>query len=240
MSDNSGWDDVLGVTCDFESNCMWEWDESLLDGFHVVSGVNLTESNRTGMMPGPSVDGSNNAGGHFLLLRITPNTTQRILTSPEFSQTRENCYLEVLLHESNMAHGSIKIVIVPQDQPDASWVPTEIMGDNLNKWSIYTFKIGRVSKDFKILFEVSPKLGHHSRGHLAIDNMRLISCFPEGAISEKCNAQQVKCTNNKIAVCIKSNRICDIDKDCDQVEDENLNCGKFLRIDFICLSKISR
>lgn len=233
MADKSQWDDILGVTCDFETNCMWTWDETLVDGFHVVSGHNLTESNRTGMMPGPSVDGSNNAGGNFLLLRITPNTTTRTLTSPDFSQTRENCYLEVFLHESNMAYGSIKIVIVPLDQPDASWVPTEIMGDNLNKWGLYTFKIGRVSKDFKILLEVTPKLGPLQRGHLAIDNLRLVHCFPEGAISEKCNAQQVRCTYNKLAVCIKSNRICDIDKDCDNAEDENLNCGKIIFFNFL-------
>lgn len=226
-ADNSEWDDVLGVTCDFESKCMWQWDENLVDGFQVVSGVNLTESNRTGMMPGPSVDGSLKADGHFLHLRITANTTQRILTSPTFSSTREPCSLNVLMHQSYMTYGTIKIVIMSQDLP---FVPAEIMGNNENKWLMHHFQIGRVSSDFNILFEVTPKLNGQSRGHVSIDNMRLSNCFPEGAVSEKCNAQQIKCTNNKQAVCIRQNRICDIDKDCDQGEDETFNCGKYSKI----------
>lgn len=226
QQDNSEWDDVLGVTCDFETKCMWTWNETITDGFQVVSGINLTESNRTGMMPGPSIDGHNNAQGHFLHLRITPETTQRILRSPIFSTTREMCQLEVLMHESHMSHGSIKVVVDPKDSPKNPWISAEIGGDNQNKWQRHAFKIGRVSKDFQILFEVVPMLEGHSRGHVSIDNLRLVSCFPEGAISEKCSLQQVKCHANKMAVCIRRNRICDIDIDCDQKEDETLNCDK--------------
>lgn len=227
QADVSEWDDVLGVTCDFEQKCMWEWDESLVDGFQVVSGINLTESNRTGLMPGPVVDGSLSAAGHFLHLRFTQDTTQRELRSPIFSQTRDNCHLEVLMHQGYMHFGSIKIVIVPEDQPESQWVPAEIRGDNLNQWQLHPFRIGRVSKDFRILFEVVPHLEGQNRGHLAIDNLRLVQCFPEGAESKNCVQQQVRCTSNKLPVCIKRDRICDIDADCDNKEDENLNCGEF-------------
>lgn len=221
---------MLGVTCDFESKCMWDWDESLIDGFQVVSGINLTESNRTGIMPGPAVDGTNDAAGHFLHLRFTQNTTTRELRSPVFSQTREQCYLEALIHQSYMSHGSIKIVIVPEELPESQWVPVEIAGDSLNKWQLHYFKIGRVSKDFRILFEVVPNLHltGQTRGHVAIDNLQLQACFPEGAESKNCNAKQVRCTASKIPVCIKWDRVCDIDVDCDNKEDENLNCGKLI------------
>lgn len=206
---------------------MWEWDEGLSDGFKIVSGINLTESNRTGQMPGPPIDGTHSSAGHFLHLRFTQNTTQRELRSPSYSQTRDSCYLEVLMHQSNMNHGSIKIVIVPDDQPESQWVPAEIRGDNLNQWQLHPFKIGRVSKDFRILFEVVPNLKNDKRGHLAIDNMRLVMCFPETPGNNNCYAHQVRCMANKSPVCIKRDRICDIDVDCDDKEDETLNCGEY-------------
>lgn len=226
LADGSEWDDHLGVTCDFESKCQWEWDENLSDGFKIVSGINLTESNRTGLMPGPAIDGSHDAAGHFLHLRFTQNTTQRELRSPVFSQTRDNCYMDVLMHQSNMHHGSIKIVIVPEDNPASQWVPAEIRGDNGNQWQLHPFKIGRVSKDFRILFEVVPNLKIANRGHLAIDNLRLVQCFPESLDTRNCLHNQLRCEANKQPVCIKRDRICDIDVDCDNKEDESLNCGK--------------
>lgn len=56
-------EDVLGVKCNFETDCAWTWDESVLDGFTVVTGANLTDSNRTGIMPGPGADPNNDANG---------------------------------------------------------------------------------------------------------------------------------------------------------------------------------
>lgn len=57
-------EDVLGVKCNFETACAWMWDESVLDGFQTVTGANLTESNRTGIMPGPPADSRNDANGN--------------------------------------------------------------------------------------------------------------------------------------------------------------------------------
>lgn len=56
-------EDVLGVKCNFETDCAWTWDENVLDGFTVVTGANLTDSNRTGIMPGPGADPNNDANG---------------------------------------------------------------------------------------------------------------------------------------------------------------------------------
>lgn len=41
------------------------WDETVPDAFQVVTGANLTESNRTGMMPGPAADSRNDANGKY-------------------------------------------------------------------------------------------------------------------------------------------------------------------------------
>lgn len=63
-------EEVLGVKCTFESDCAWTWQKHLSDGFYVVTGANLTESNMTGMMPGPAADSFNDANGIGILYKI--------------------------------------------------------------------------------------------------------------------------------------------------------------------------
>lgn len=84
------------------------------------------------------------------------------------------------------------------------------------------------NEDFRILFEIVPNgLSGENRGHVSIDNLRLRSCFEEEAIKGKCDQSQLKCNESKVAVCIPNTRICDLVDDCDDKEDENLNCGEF-------------
>lgn len=219
-------DEVFGVKCTFETECAWSWNDTIVDGFEVVTGANLTEANRTGIMPGPLTDSKKNANGHFLHLRIVPTTTQRTITSPDFGTTLENCILEVQLHQSSMTHGKFRIVIEPLTSHDSGWVSHEIMGNDLRMWEPYAFTINRVSKDFKILFEVVPgDLHGETRGHVSIDNLRMRNCFPETAKGEDCVESQINCKNNNIPVCIKPASVCDIVQDCDDNEDETANCG---------------
>lgn len=63
-------EDVLGVKCNFEIACAWTWDDKYLDGFQVVTGANLTESNRTGMMPGPAADSKSDANGKHYIISV--------------------------------------------------------------------------------------------------------------------------------------------------------------------------
>ncbi|XP_055704589.1 tyrosine-protein kinase receptor [Phlebotomus papatasi] len=220
-------DDVLGVKCSFETKCNWEWNETIVDGFQVVTGANLTDTNRTGIMPGPPADALNDASGHFLHLRLTPETTQRIMRSPVFSTTRENCFLEMFIHQSSMTLGSIRIVIEPVKTQESSWVISEIAGNDQRRWELNRFRIDRVSKDFRIVFEVVPNgLGGRSRGHVSIDNLRMVNCFAENPNGGNCSLNQVKCNSNKVSVCIDFQGICDISAECDEGEDENLNCDK--------------
>lgn len=155
-------DEKLGVKCSFEKPCAWTFDTNVTGpNFEVTTGVLLKESNVTGLLhnfsflrscqsflilgvtPGPQADHNKDANGHFLHVRLMPETTTRILKSPVFSSTREKCYLEAFLHQSSMLKGSIKIVIEPVGSRDNSWVPAEIMGDDLRKWKFHTFEIDR-------------------------------------------------------------------------------------------------
>lgn len=131
------------------------------------------------------------------------------------------------MHMSGMLHGSIRLVIVPQNSYESSWVPTEIAGNSQNMWQYQHFRIGRVSQDFHALLEVVPKgLGGQTRGHVSIDDMQLHGCFPDPSQSDRCEMAQVKCQKNKRDICLKTVKVCDIDVDCDGSEDEHLNCDK--------------
>lgn len=117
--------------------------------------------------------------GHFLHLRLTPTTTIRTLKSPMFRMTKESCRLEMFTHQSGNQNGKLRIVIEPINSHDtttaSSWVPNERSGNDDRKWTEETFSIGRVSQDFRILFEVvSDGLRAQQRGHV-----RYVCCNKE-------------------------------------------------------------
>ncbi|XP_053962484.1 tyrosine-protein kinase receptor [Anastrepha ludens] len=219
-------EDQLGVKCTFETPCAWKWTEDLPDGFQVISGKELVKMNMTGLYPGPIADTTEDANGHFLYARLLPTTKQVNLTSPQFSTTMEKCFLEVYMHQSDMSHGVSRVVVEPMHSQESPWVPAEIVGDNYRQWGRKFYRLGRITRDFRIIFEVVPKMGNIQKAHVAIDNLRMVNCFPEGTKSEKCSTSQIKCMANKVPVCIPLPRICDITRDCDDGEDELLNCDK--------------
>lgn len=121
------------------------------------------------------------------------------------------------------------MVIEPQNSQESSWVPAEVAGNDYRHWQLMQFRIGRVSQDFQILFEVTPKLTNTQvRGHVSIDDMSLKGCFPETTRTDACYMAQVKCQKNKREMCLKTVSVCDIDIDCDDKEDELLNCGMYI------------
>lgn len=86
-----------------------------------------------------------------------------------------------------------------------------------------------VSKDFRILFEIVPNnLGGALRGHVSIDNLKMRNCFADSPRKDSCSTSQIKCNESRIPVCIENARICDLVDDCDESEDELLNCGEFV------------
>ncbi|ALC42076.1 Alk [Drosophila busckii] len=218
-------EDLLGVKCNFETPCAWLFTEHLNDGFQVLTGTELANRNRTGVMPGPVADNIGDANGHFLYAKVQPTTKQLNLTSPSFSTTLEKCVLEVFMHQSDMSHGLSRVVVEPLHPQESSWVPAEIQGDNYRSWQHRSFRLGRISRDFRIVFEIVPSLQEGQKAHVALDNLRMVNCFPEGTKSEKCSTSQVKCMMNKVPVCIPLPRICDITRDCDDAEDEQ-SCDK--------------
>ena len=133
------------------------------------------------------------------------------------------------VHQSAMTNGSLRIVIEPLNKPQEllPWVPAEYAGNDFRQWQLVHFRIGRVTQDFQVLFEVVPPtdLSGQIRGHVSIDDLYLKGCYPEGVRDNTCKLEQLKCQMNRADVCLKPVEVCDIDVDCDKEEDEHLNCG---------------
>lgn len=227
LLDDDKADEQFGTKCSFEKPCPWTWEQKLnaIDMFRVVTGRELMLHNETG----PYADTLGNQTGHFLHVLLNRNSTQKVIRSPVFSSTRENCFLEVMLHQSNMLFGKLRVVIEPVAAKETSWISTDILGNDLNKWKLYHFDIDRVSKDFQILFEIVPNITQNrALAHVSIDNLRMRNCFADSPRMDKCSVTQLQCKENKVPVCIEMARICDITMDCDENEDELFNCGEFL------------
>lgn len=221
---NAAAEEAAGIRCNFETECHWTWDKTLNNTFQVVNGKAFAKTD-TGIQPGPSGDNS----GHFLHLRLLPTTTIRTLKSPTFGITKETCRLEMFVHQSGNKNGKLRVVIEAVNS--SSWVPNQRGGFDNHRWTELTFPIGKVSQDFRILFEVVPGgLRSQQRGQISIDNLRMRGCFELNnqitAVNGKCHTSDVKCTSNKVEVCIKSRQQCDINIDCDNKEDEMVNCEK--------------
>jgi anaplastic lymphoma kinase len=80
--------------------------------------------------------------------------------------------------------------------------------------------------DFRILLEIVPRLNNALRGHVSIDNLQMQKCFADTPRKDACSLSQIKCNQSRVEVCIESTRICDLEQDCDDGDDESLNCDK--------------
>lgn len=161
----------------------------------------------------------------------------RSLRSPIFSATQPNCQLQMSIHQSGMFGSSYRVVVEPlatghrQQQSVVPWVPSEVGGNDYNTWETNRYRIGRISQDFQIVFEVvvdhDNMLDQGVRvGHVAIDDLQMHDCFPDVAHNETCQLAQVRCTRQRLDMCLRTVKVCDVDVDCDGGEDEALNCAK--------------
>lgn len=132
------------------------------------------------------------------------------------------------VHQSGMQQNSMRIVIRPLS--GNPWVLSEVTGNDYHTWEVARYRIGRVSQDFQILFEVVPNTqladDEMRPGHVAIDDLTLRDCFPELAPNDACQMAQVRCEKNRLERCLRTVQVCDVDVDCDMHEDEQLNCDK--------------
>uniref|UniRef100_T1H974 Tyrosine-protein kinase receptor n=1 Tax=Rhodnius prolixus TaxID=13249 RepID=T1H974_RHOPR len=158
--------------------------------------------------------------GHFLYLlsKYAGGPNELHVWSPKYVRTGEMCKLSLWLHMSNMTKGKFRVVIDAMNH--TQWVASEQPGNDDNTWKNYTFSVGPITQEFNIILEVVPSNVYPS--HIALDNIKLKNCFPDPP-QNVCMPSQFQCSDN---VCIDASRVCNINKDCANSEDEHQDCFK--------------
>lgn len=90
------------------------------------------------------------------------------------------------------------------------------------RWIKHEKAIGKISQNFNIIFDVLP--AKNKGAVIALDNIKLTSCFPERDNANFCTPYQFRCSVTNL--CINNTRVCDITQDCQFGDDETQNCGK--------------
>ncbi|XP_033212809.1 ALK tyrosine kinase receptor [Belonocnema kinseyi] len=192
--------------CDFEEPCDWAWNET--DGFKLTKPPVPTQL-------GPTTDASNDRNGHFLWLN---NRKEGQLWSIPIPRTGSRCLLDLAWHQVQMKSGTIRLVIETYNH--TSWVAAERWGNDHAKWEQIPFNLGAISQTYKLILEVTMPALNSS---VAIDNIRLVDCFPENPGNVACTPDMFRCNNGS---CLNKTRVCDLTQDCADGEDELQECDK--------------
>jgi anaplastic lymphoma kinase len=223
-SENVSWEERQGIKCSFERTCLWSWNINATNTFRLVTGEDAAIE-----ISIPKSDATGNKKGHFLHAMLLETSQKFTIKSPIFPSSRSDCSLKVQMHQSSMQYGSIRVVIQQIIYPDYRCIASEIEGNDARKWILHNFRIGRISKKFRILIEVnlngtSFNLKWPLQGYVNIDNIELKDCFQDSFRVDKC---KLRCKKNKKPICLETRRICDINSDCDSMEDELYSCGEY-------------
>jgi hypothetical protein len=160
---------------------LWSWDINSTNPFRIVTGEEISRLNVTEEIP--KSDPAGNKKGHFLYAELTPESPKKVIKSPIFPPSRNDCSLELYMHQISMQHGSIKIIIEKSNDKQTI-ITSEIDGNNTAKWSLYHFHVGRLSTKFRILIEIDLMGARHShqkwkrlkKAMISIDNISLSDC----------------------------------------------------------------
>ncbi|XP_015594749.1 ALK tyrosine kinase receptor isoform X1 [Cephus cinctus] len=192
--------------CDFEEICDWSWNRT--SGFVRTSAPVPSKF-------GPTTDASKSPNGHFLWLYGRDGQ----ISSRQIPRTGTRCLLEVALHQVEMRNGDIRLII--QTNNFTSLVATERSGNNHAQWEITRFNLGAMNQPYNVSLEMVVPYANSS---IAVDNIRLVDCFPESPpVGRVCTDDMFLCNNGS---CLNRTRICDLTPDCADGEDELVECDK--------------
>lgn len=123
-----------------------------------------------------------------------------------------------------MKFSQLRVIIELVKSPNFTSVLKEVHGNNHNVWKLNEFQVGRLTENFRVLFEIVPRTS--KRGHISIDNLAMKFCLT--APDKRNDICKFQCDYlRRKDVCITNKKVCDIDVNCNSLEDEKANCGKF-------------
>ncbi|KAK1117952.1 hypothetical protein K0M31_015619 [Melipona bicolor] len=195
--------------CDLEETCDWSWFQNQTAGFKRTTPASLR--NKTG----PIVDASNSTEGHFLWF-TGPGKPQ--IFSSTIPPTGSHCVLELALYQVETNSGDIELLVITNN---TSWVVMEKPGNNRAEWEVTRVVLGSITQPHQLLLEMTVP---YSNSSIAVDNIRLIDCFPESTpVKTACTENMYRCKNGS---CLSKVRVCDLTEDCADGEDERDDCDK--------------
>ncbi|XP_018531715.2 MAM and LDL-receptor class A domain-containing protein 1 [Lates calcarifer] len=198
------------VGCSFESGTC-DWEDISVGQFQWMRGRNATGNT------GPSVD-------HTLgtelgwYMAVEPDRGDQIspavLKSPTMKQASSTCTLHFYYNMYGEDTEELSVQIKAGSRSTTLW---RLSGSHRDQWQHGEVTIGRIPKDFTILFEASRTF--NKPGHITIDDIDFTNCtLPEPQPS--CPESMFTCNNR---VCVERNQVCDFSDDCGDRSDEN-NC----------------
>uniref|UniRef100_A0A1I8Q124 Tyrosine-protein kinase receptor n=1 Tax=Stomoxys calcitrans TaxID=35570 RepID=A0A1I8Q124_STOCA len=205
--------------CSFDGPCAWKWSDTASSCITLVSQVpEFYNTGRSDLSP-VITKGSRNY--YFLFAILLPsNTVQRIIESPQFGITDETCALEFLIVQQGLEHGLLQVIV--EYTSEDSWIVANISAFNYTQWTKNTLNLGKIHRKFSVIFQFYSLIPNKQSTYIGLDNLRMVNCFAE----KHCEIPQQLCTIGGKLACIDLNQICDLRYDCDQREDEFLNCDK--------------
>ncbi|CAM1297504.1 ALK (predicted), partial [Pycnogonum litorale] len=219
-----------GLECDFETPCAWRGTNPVDEnGFMVVSPNNVSSLPfmRGEHLSAPKQDADRNKNGHYLYFRGRPGmpNLRAMVTSPWFADSEIGCSLQFAISMGNMQGGHYKVLV---ETKETTWRISEKPGDDRNGWKTITQIISRITQRFRIQIEAVQ--GEKIPSHVAIDNLKLLNCFPEPMRTKECKESMFECNSQD---CIERDRVCDLEENCLQGEDEKHSCD-MLPDDAVC------
>ncbi|CAG0882370.1 unnamed protein product [Cyprideis torosa] len=207
--------------CDFESNeCSWE----IPSEFRIVTGRDVEELQKKSKtsLNGPTRDYNDNPNGHFLYAPIPKKEGKEEyvrleLKSPWGGASSQNCELSMKMHVHNL-DSTVDAVVRYRDN-NTAYAPLEAVNlVHSNRWKTWRIKVGRITQEFRVNIQITTKLVKDTApGHLALDQLQLLSCNPELPPDKPCTQLDFKCGDGS---CVPRRQVCDLVPDCPDGEDE--------------------
>ncbi|XP_069366962.1 MAM and LDL-receptor class A domain-containing protein 2 [Paralichthys olivaceus] len=198
------------VGCSFE-NGTCDWVDTSIGQFQWVRGRNAAGN------IGPAVD--NTLGtelGWYMAVdsdrgdQISPAALQ----SPTMTQAGATCTLHFYYNLYGEDIEELNVSLMEGSRSTTLWW---ISGSHGNLWQRGDVTVGRIPRDFTILFKASRTF--NKPGHIAIDDIDFTNCtLPEP--QPVCPESMFLCNNS---VCVENNQVCDFSDDCGDRSDES-NC----------------
>ena len=207
-----GRDELDCADCDFEKSTCQYTDLSYGD-------IKWTREQAGLSQYGPNIDVTlNSPDGYYLYVDENTNPVDTydyalLLLEKTIRSCSSTCELEFYYY----MYGGADMLGVFLLIDDTDTYLAELDGSYGKQWNRYYVPIGRIARDFRLLFQALRYRGDDANNIIAIDDIKLKNCEYPAVVSADCEPGYFRCMRN---ACVLENRRCDLTDDCGDFSDE--------------------